>query len=272
MFINKRDIERLSADIRRAIDGEQIDFRENSEGVWSILKNDIYTLSSRLNEQADNLSREKSGMSTALADISHQLKTPLTSALMMSELLENEELPPKKRQEFLRSLQNSLEHTEQLVLSLLKIAKLDSGTIDFKREIVMSDALINSAILPLKVMLESRNQTLNVNCAEVSVVCDKTWTSEALTNIVKNASEYSPDGGEITINGGDNALFGYISVTDSGEGLTREQIPRLFERFQSANKRGGVGIGLNMARTIMRSQGGDIEVTIPNTFTLKFFK
>jgi signal transduction histidine kinase len=272
MFLKKREIERLSADIRRAIDGKQTDFRDNREGVWSALKNDIYTLSNRLNEQADQLNLEKAGMSTALADISHQLKTPLTSALMMGELLENDGLPPDKRQEFLHSLQHSLAHTERLVLSLLKIARLDGGAVVFQREEVTANALINAAMLPLTVMLEARNQTATVPSADVSFTCDIVWTGEALTNIIKNAAEHAPEGGEIAITSGENLLYAWISVTDSGKGLTRDQLPSLFERFRSANKRGGIGIGLNMARTILRGQGGDIEATLPNTFTLKFYK
>jgi signal transduction histidine kinase len=282
MFIRKKDIEQLSADIRRIIDGEQpdgavIDFRDHSEGVWSILKNDIYTLSNRLNEQADYLSREKAAMSTTLADISHQLKTPLTSALMMSELLGSEDLPPDKQQEFLTSLQSALEHTERLVLSLLKIAKLDSGTVVFKREPVDAKDLIETALAPLKIMLDIRGQAVRDTAGDTAgtdttIHCDKTWSAEALTNIIKNASEHAPDGGDIQIAYGENPLYTWVSVADSGSGLSPEQLPQLFERFQSANKRGGIGIGLNMARTILRSQGGDIEVTFPNTFTLKFYK
>jgi signal transduction histidine kinase len=191
---------------------------------------------------------------------------------MMSELLEDEELPKEKRQEFLRSLQNSLGHTERLVLSLLKIAKLDSGTVEFKRESVSAYNLIAAAASSLNVMLEDRGQKLQIQGQDIAILCDKIWSAEALANVIKNAGEHSPDGGFVEIESGENTLYAWISVTDSGKGITREQLPRLFERFQSANNRGGIGIGLNMARTIMRNQGGDIEVTLPNTFTLKFYK
>jgi signal transduction histidine kinase len=272
MFIKKTEIEQLSADIRRMIDGEGIDIRDNREGLLSILKNDIYTLSNRLNEQSVNLSREKQGMTDALADISHQLKTPLTSAIMMSELLTDDDTPPEKRREFLSSLTQSLEHTERLVLSLLRLAKLDGGVLEFNRESISADELIRSALEALRITLELREQTVNFNIQDVTLICDRAWTAEALSNIIKNASEHSPNGSDISIDTGQNALYSYIAVTDSGTGLTNEQLPLLFERFRSANKRGGIGIGLNMARTIMRGQGGDIELRLPNTFILKFYK
>jgi signal transduction histidine kinase len=154
----------------------------------------------------------------------------------------------------------------------LKIAKLDSGTVEVKREPISAENLIIAAASSLKVMLEDRGQKLQIQGQDIAILCDKIWSAEALTNIIKNAGEHSPDGGFVKIESGENTLYAWISVADSGNGITREQLPRLFERFQSANNRGGIGIGLNMARTIMRNQGGDIEVTLPNTFTLKFYK
>jgi signal transduction histidine kinase len=171
--------------------------------------------------------------------------------------------------------------------------------VEFKYEPVDAEDLIAKAADPLKVMLDTRSQTVKVNTQSgqggqgeqgrqagqgvqvgqagqggqrIIIHCDKTWSAEALTNIIKNAGEHSPAGGDILMTTGENPLYAWISVTDSGEGLTKEQLPHLFERFHSANKQGGIGIGLNMARTILRSQGGDIEVTLPNTFTLKLYK
>jgi len=271
VFIKKSDVKKLSDNVRQLNAGQNIDIRDNREGVWSALKNDIQTLSARLNEQAESLRREKLGMTTALADISHQIKTPLTSALMMSELLQNPHLPDDKRSEFLQSLQASLEHTERLVLSLLKLAKLDSGATEFNRENVSASSLINSALTPLTAIIEARTQTVSLSVINsTDILCDETWTSEALTNIIKNASEHAGEGGEIRVESGENSLYSWISVSDSGAGFTHDELPRLFERFRSTTKQ-GVGIGLNMAMSIMREQGGDIEVALPNTFILKFY-
>ncbi|MDR0883737.1 MAG: HAMP domain-containing histidine kinase [Oscillospiraceae bacterium] len=272
MFIKKRELRRLSADVRGLIDGKELDLCDHREGALSQLKNDIATLASRLREQSEILAREKAGLSTVLADISHQLKTPLTSALMMSELLADEALPPDKREEFLQSLHSSLAHTGRLVQSLLKLAKLDSGTVTYKREEVTAVELVSAAAAPLHVMLEARGQTLRCALPPVRLLCDTTWTSEALTNILKNASEHAPEGGTVTVTAGENTLYAWVCVEDSGQGLTAAQLPRLFERFASENKHGGVGIGLHMARTILRAQDGDLEAALPGAFTLKFYK
>ena len=124
MWISKRKIKKLSADIRRIVDGENIDIRNNNEGAWSILLNDIHTLANLKNEQVHTLQREHIAMADTLADISHQLKTPLTSMMIMADLLEN--APPDKQEEFLNNIKTGLTRMEWLVSMLLKMAKLDA--------------------------------------------------------------------------------------------------------------------------------------------------
>jgi signal transduction histidine kinase len=266
-FIKKKEIKQLSNDVRKIIDGHPSNLLDNSEGLLAILKNDIHTLASKLSEQADTLSKDKKAMSEAITDISHQLKTPLTSAIMMSELLENDTLAENKKQEFQENLSLSLKRMEWLISLLLKFARLDSGTIQFESENISCSDLINKAIEPLCL-----TQKLDVQIADFGLICDINWTAECLTNIIKNASEHSPENGTITIENSENRLYKWISVSDSGEGIAKEQLPTIFDRFKTANKKGGIGVGLNMARTIMRRQGNDIEVNLPNIFTLKFYK
>lgn len=273
-----REITLLSDYIRRLAEGHlDLDIRDNAEGEISILKNELYKLTSRLSEQAASLQADKEGLSNAIADISHQLKTPLTTAMMMAELLENKNLPPEKRQEFMENLRSALLRMEWLVITLLKMAKLDSGSVEFKSEAVSSVKLLDSALEPLQIMMELRGQSVvKGNITPLTLNCDFEWTREALTNILKNASEHSPDGGKIYILQGENTLYDWISVTDSGSGIKKQDLPRIFERFYGANKKGGIGIGLAMSRSIMRGQGGDLEVVSPEgqgaTFTLKFYK
>lgn len=273
-----REITLLSDYIRRLAGGHlDLDIRDNAEGGISILKNELYKLASRLSEQAASLQADKEGLSNAIADISHQLKTPLTTAVMMAELLENKNLPPEKRQEFMENLRSALLRMEWLVITLLKMAKLDSGSVEFKSEAVSSVKLLDSALEPLQIMMELRGQSVVTgNMTPLTLNCDFEWTREALTNILKNASEHSPDGGEIYILQGENTIYDWISVTDSGSGIKKQDLPRIFERFFGANKKGGIGIGLAMSRSIMRGQGGDLEVASPEglgaTFTLKFYK
>ncbi|MDR3120207.1 MAG: HAMP domain-containing histidine kinase [Clostridiales bacterium] len=273
-----RAIAQLSDYLRRVANGQfELALRDNDEGELSILKNNIYTLSSMLTEQAGQLSREKRSLQSAAADISHQLKTPLTSLLMMAELLEDETLPPEKRREFLQNLKIGLSRMEWMVLSLLKMARLDSGTAEFKKGPVFADKLLAAALEPLTIMLELRGQrAILPEDAPPCLICDSEWTREALTNILKNASEHSPDDGAIAVHWGENPLCRWISVTDSGTGIASKDLPHIFKRFYSQNKRGGVGIGLALSLAVMRGQSGDIEVVSPTgqgaSFTLKFFK
>jgi len=271
MIINRKELERLSEDIRRIIDGQAVDLRDNLEGRLSILKNDIHTLAGRLNEQAGNLQKEKSALANTLADISHQLKTPLTAMMVMVELLED--APPEKATEFITNLKQGLIQTGWLANSLLKMAKLDSGSIVFAPVSIKASELLKFSLQPLRVLLDIKDQKINFS-GEADFFCDKNWTAEALTNIVKNASEHSPQGSIIEIEAAQNPLVRWMSVCDKGKGIPRAEIKNVFQRF--GNSKQGTGIGLPLALAIMQKQNGDIEADGGGDgqgakFTLKFF-
>ncbi|MCL2019738.1 MAG: HAMP domain-containing histidine kinase [Oscillospiraceae bacterium] len=280
MLIKKSEIIKLSADIRKIIDGQSVDLRDNSEGVWKILKNDIHTLASIKNEQVDSLGRERDVMSDTLANISHQLKTPLTSMMLMADLLDNSLSEKQDKQiEFISNIKTGLTRMEWLVSALLKMAKLDAGAIEFSMKNIQTNELLNLALEPLQILLDVKNQSVEIlSETDVSeLFCDKKWTSEALSNVIKNASEYSPEGGIISIKFGINPIFRWISVTDSGTGIAKNEIANLFKRFEGSRSEKGYGIGLPLALAIMRGQNGDIEVDAGGgsrgaTFTLKFYK
>ncbi len=264
MPIRKKKLKDLSAGVRKIIDGQSIDLRDNREGVLSILKNDIHTLAELKNEQVEALRHDRIVLSDTLANISHQLKTPLTSMRIMADLLED---APEDRR--------ALSRMEWLVSALLKIAKLDAGAVIFVPEKVFSDTLIANALEPLRILLELKDQSVEIT-GGAELVCDKRWTAEALTNVLKNASEYSPEGGAIRIDTGVNPICSWISVTDSGIGLSAPEIARLFKRFEGSRSEAGYGIGLPLALAVMRGQNGDIEVDggkgVGATFTLKFYR
>jgi len=271
MIINRKEIEQLSEDIRLIIDGEQIDLRDNLEGRLSILKNDIHTLAGRLNEQTDVLQKEKMALADTLANISHQLKTPLTAMSVMVELLEG--ASPEKQTEFIMNLKQISTQTGWLVNSLLKMAKLDSGSVVFSSDNISSDILLKLALQPLQILLDIKNQQVKLS-GEANFTCDKNWTAEALTNIIKNASEHSPDNSTLHVQAGENPIAKWLTVTDNGEGIRATEIKALFKRFDHSQK--GTGIGLPLALAIMQGQNGDIEVDGGGggkgaTFTLKFY-
>jgi K+-sensing histidine kinase KdpD len=270
--VRKREIEKLSAEVRKIIDGQDIDLRDNREGALSILKNDIHTLANQKNEQVDALCKERDLLKNTLADISHQIKTPLTSMGIMVDLLET--APPEKQAEFTANIRESLNRTEWLVSALLKMAKLEADAIEFSKSEINSDDLIEMALKPLQILLDIKNQRVE-NVGGTSLYCDKRWTAEALTNILKNASEHSPENTAIHIQAGSNPICAWIRVSDSGSGLT--ETSNLFRRFKSFQNETGYGIGLPLALAIMRSQNGDIEAdrgggNTGAAFTLKFYK
>ncbi len=272
MPIRKREIERLSEDLRLIIDGQAIDLRDNREGALSILKNDIHSLASLKDEQVKALARDRDALKDTLANISHQLKTPLTSLNIMADIVEN--APDEKRAEFMQNIRSELARMEWLVSSLLKFAKLDAGAIEFARERVSSQRLIEYALEPLSILFDVKNQTVEQK-GSAEFVCDSRWTAEALTNILKNASEHSPEGGVIRIEAGTNPICKWIKITDSGKGLAKNEIAGLFRRFE-VSCGAGYGIGLPLALAIIRGQSGDIEVSgggegIGAAFTLKFY-
>lgn len=273
MLIKKSEIARLSSDIRKIIDGKSIDIRENREGVWCTLKNDIHTLAALKSEQAAALQQERDLLADTLADISHQLKTPLTSMNIMADLLEK--APPDKQTVFISNIKTELAHMDWLVSALLKMAKLDAGAIKFSIEGVTASTLVSLALEPLQILLEVKNQKIEI-LDDTELFCDKRWTSEALSNIIKNASEYSPSDSVIRVTAGMNPICRWISVTDNGNGVSHHNIDKIFKRYKGTRSDKGYGIGLPLSRAIMQSQNGELEVAGGDnggaTFTLKFFK
>lgn len=274
MWVNKKELVSLSEGIRAALDGQPFDPRDDREGALSILKNDIYTLTHAGQEQRNVLEEEKERLAEYLSDISHQLKTPVSSILLMTELMTD--APEKKQREFLLGIKKEIRHMEWLVSVLLKMAKLDSSVVNFHVEEILVSDLLGEALKSLDIILDIRNQTIRLS-HDLSISCDKKWTVEAMINLLKNASECSGENSEIVIASGQNPLYDWISVTDAGEGLKREQIAGLFRRFESSQKENGYGIGLPLALSVMRAQNGDIEV-VPGgngsgaTFFMKFYK
>lgn len=274
-----KKIAEMSEYIRKMSDaGFVYDIRDNTEGELSILKNDIYKMASRLSEQAFLLNKDRAMLKDLLFDISHQLKTPVTSLTIMADLLERQELPPDKRHEFLCNMQTGLSRMDWLIKSMLKLAKLDAGTEEPKCESVFVTDLAEQANDAVTALMDIKNQRLETKIDEsIKVLCDKNWTTEAIVNILKNAVEHSLENGTITFSAGENPLCVWVKVADCGGGIDPADLPHLFKRFYKGRgtSKDSVGIGLAMSLAIMRRQNGDIEVKSEKTgseFTLKFYK
>lgn len=272
-----REVDTLSQYLAQVVQGDySLDIRDNAEGDMSILKNEIYKVTVMLREQAAALRQEKISMADALSDISHQLKTPLTSMFVMTDLL-CRDLPEEKRIEFTGKLHNQLERLQWLVSSLLKLSRLDAGTVQFKKDTVTAARLLEAVCDPLLVPMELKEQSLQVDCPDAEVVCDFNWTVEAMVNILKNCAEHTPRGGEIKISCGENPLYTEIAIQDSGPGIDPIDRPYIFQRFYKGRNAGddSVGIGLAMAKSIITAQQGSIDVhssAAGSRFLVRFFK
>lgn len=274
MWISKKELIGLDNAVKDYQYGKEPDIRDNREGVYSRLKDDIYALIRMKNEELLQTAKERDILSDYMADISHQLKTPITSMMIMADLME--ESDDEKREEFLRNIKFTLNKMEWLIGALLKMAKLDSGAVKFIKAEVRASELVKDLRSSVEVMLDVKDQKLEMGNDAV-LCCDRRWTVEALTNIVKNAMEHSPEGGKITVDSGANAMFEWISVRDSGPGLDASQYASLFKRFENSTNENGFGIGMPLALSIMKGQNGTIDVDLGGNgvgaaFTLKFLK
>ncbi|MBQ4564988.1 MAG: HAMP domain-containing histidine kinase [Oscillospiraceae bacterium] len=271
-----RRLRRLSEDLDHLLhDGTPLPISQYREGELSILATQLQKVTLRLLESAERSRSDKKALADSLADISHQLRTPLTTMNLTATMLSAAELSPSRRQELTAELRNLLHQTHWLVETLLKLSKLDAGTVTFAREEISVQQLLRHALAPLAVPMDLRDQRTELCCAEERLVGDLRWTAEALGNVLKNCMEHSPTGGTITVNAEETALYTAITVEDTGEGFSPEELPHLFERFYKGEHSTGYGIGLALARTIIAAQNGTIRAM--NTprgakFEIRFYK
>lgn len=252
---------------------------ENSEEELSILKNELYKVTVMLRENASNSLKDKINLKTALEDISHQLKTPLTSILIiLDNLIDNPEMDYQTRVEFLHDLKRESIRIQSLIQSILKLSKFDSNTVQFIKQDIYLKQIVDEAIKNTESLADLKNIKINVEGnKKIKLNCDLLWQTEAVTNILKNCIEHSSENTQIDIKYNNNSVYSYITITDYGEGISKEDIPHIFERFyrgkNSANE--SIGIGLSLSKTIIESNNGIITVESNNnktTFTIKYFK
>ena len=271
-------ISSLADDINQVLHGDSsIDFDSYSEGELSILHSEIYKMTVRLREQQQKLLSDKEYLANSLADISHQIRTPLTSINLLVERLSATGLTDECRHQLTNELYELLGRIDWLIITLLKISKLDAGTVSFNKETVSLEMLINKSCAPLLIPIELRGQELIIR-AEGDFYGDSAWTSEAVGNMVKNCMEHTPDGGRIEINAVETALYSEIVIKDNGTGISPEDLPHIFERFYKGKDSDGksFGIGLALSRMIIAGQKGTVKAENRKNagamFTLRFYK
>ncbi len=271
-----RRLKQLSEDLDALLlHGTSLPMGKYEEGELSLLADQVQKLTLRLTEARDALREDKTFLADSLADISHQLRTPMTAMHLTLSLLQESDQGNHREQ--LRDLRSLLQRMQWLVEALLKLSKLDAGTIEFRREEVPLRGLLEQAAEPFAILMDLQEQSLHLTCEDCLLYCDPVWTTEAIGNVLKNAIEHNPPGGVITLTGRDTPIFTEICIGDEGGGFSPEELPRIFDRFYRGKNRDpkSCGIGLSLARRILTAQGATIRAENRGKgarFTIKFYK
>lgn len=282
-YCHSKKIRALSLSIDRLLHSKDYDnmgdFSLYQEGDLAILQNEIGKLVSVLKEQAEMLQKDKLFLTDSIADISHQLKTPLTSLHLVASMLMEPGLTDERKFELLEEASRLLGKIDWLIATLLKISRLDSGTIVMEKQPISFERLIEQALEPLEIPMELRKQSVQKDIQKESgMTGDLYWTGEALGNIFKNCMEHMGEGGTLWIRASENPLYSQLIVEDNGKGIAPEDLPHLFERFYRGKNAGNssVGIGLFLARMIIGKQNGMIKAENREEsgarFIIRFYK
>lgn len=241
-----------------------LDIQSNGEGELSILKNEVYKTMVMLREESDQLKQEKLVLKNSISDISHQLKTPLTSILiMLDNILEHPDMDKKTREEFLTNAQHQVETINFLVVSLLKLSRLEADAVEFKKESICVRDLLIEAKKKVSVLSEIKGIEIMIQCKSTSsFVGDYHWELEAITNILKNAVEHSKENSKVDLCVSDNSLYTEICIRDYGVGMNQKDLRNLFTRFYKGENSSSdsIGIGLNLAKNIIEKDNGLLSV------------
>lgn len=253
---------------------------ENDNGELSKLRNELYKTTVLLKETAEISEKEKENLSTAIADISHQLKTPLTSIrIMLDNIQDNPDMERAVRDDFLADISKQIDWISSLVVSLLKIAKFDAGTIKMENNEINAKNLIDNIVSNLAILIELKNIEIITNVDEkATFIADYKWQQEALTNILKNAIEHSKQNSRIYITVENTSLFLKIIIKDEGSGIDKEDLKHIFQRFYKTknSSENSIGIGLPLAKAIIEQSNGYIKVETKygegTSFEVKYIK
>lgn len=252
-----------------------LDIDNNSEDELSILKNEIYKITIMLKETNENLYSDKISLKNSLEDISHQLKTPLTAInILIDNILEND-IDEVSRRKFIIDIKREISNINFLVLNILKLSKFDSNTIEFNKKMVSIDKIISESIKKLEPLIDLKESTIKYKKTNIKINCDYIWEIEAITNIIKNAIEYS---NKIDIAVSENNIYTKLTIKDYGKGMDLEDQKNIFKRFykgKNSNKE-SFGIGLSLSKSIIEKDNGKISVESRlnegTTFIIKYYK
>lgn len=283
MHLGKRD--KKLKEIKKYIDeisnrNYQLDIDENSEDELSNLKNELYKITIMLKEESEISKKDKENLKMSVEDISHQLKTPLTSInIILDNLKNNPNMDENTKQKFIFEISKQVDWINWLVISMLKLSKLDANVVQFYPEEIEVKKLIGEIIKNLEIPIEIKNQNIIIKGDESTTFKgDYKWQQEAITNIIKNCIEHNIDSGTIYISYEENTLFTKITIKDEGEGVSKEDLKHIFKRFYKGqnSSENSVGIGLALSKNIIEKNNGMIscksELNKGTEFVIKYMK
>ena len=272
-----KEIDNITNYLKRINDGiYDLEIIDNIEGDLSILKNEVYTTTVGLKSLYAKENKERIKIKDNLANISHQLKTPLTSIMIMIDTLLEEHVSKEKQKEYLNDIRIQIENINFLIIAMLKLSRFDANVVVFeKREIIVKDLLFD-VLKNVDILRELKNINIHVSGkSDVAFKGDYKWECEAITNILKNGIEYSKDNGDIYVNYKDNGMYVSIDIIDCGDGICNEDMKHIFDRFYKKNNNSNnFGIGLSLAKEIIERDNGTIRVSSNNgtKFSIRYYK
>ena len=292
-MIQKRKIDGITKYIREINNRNyELKIKENAEDELSNLRNELYKITLMLKEEAESSKKDKKFLAKSLSDISHQIKTPLTSiSIMLDEIKDNENMDEETKQRFIFEISRQVEQISFLTIALLKLSKLDSGTVEFEKSKYKLDELVQNAIKNLEIPLEVKNiqvetnfEKVNENKEEINnevateIIGDYRWTLEAVTNIIKNCIEHSKEHTKLYIQIRVTHVYTELIIKDEGEGIDEKDLKHIFERFYKGknSSENSFGIGLALSKTILEKQNARISCSSTlhkgTTFKIYFYE
>ena len=266
----------------------ELEINDNSEDELSSLKNSLYKIMVYMKEQADSARIKKVMLAQSVSDISHQLKTPLTSTqVLLDNLNDNPDMDYSTRKKFIYEALNQVNGMSWMIVSMLKLSRIDAGVVEFNNENISINKIIEEAVGNLEVIAEIKNVNIEknidnrnedeLNKSDIYIKGDYNWNREALQNIIKNAIEHSNDKGTVKINITDNDVYTAVYITNRGDKLSDQRQKQIFERYYSEAKYedNSMGIGLPLAKAVIEKQGGYISVESDDeetVFIVKYIK
>lgn len=256
----------------------QLNIDDNTEDELSILKNEIYKTTVMLREAADNSLKDKAMLKDSISDISHQLRTPITSVLItLDNIIDSPDMDGETRMAFLRRARAEILNISFLTESLLKLSKFDSNTVAYINREENIYELLTEAADRVSLLADLKNVAVKISGdTDDTILCDRRWQTEAFANILKNCIEHSEENSEIAVTFEQNKVYAKVEIKDCGCGIDKNDLPHIFERFYKGknSSKNSIGIGLALSKAIIEAGGGYISVSseknVGTVFTIKY--